>query len=249
MIGKERWFTVRESDERALAAFGVLNAPAETTALLADNLTIFQLLSTSEPIFPDSPSIAVMLRLAQFRLNAASGEKQKAAEVAAILFREVSSIGDGELRQISEIMALGSVLCTWGVADYVDDWVSLLQQYKRLAESNSFVTQLHAKFEGDSQRNPVGVFGALFAIGASQLSSVARLEHVIDELAILDSRERIVWLEPANATLSDYSVLINSPWAVQQRRENFDAECPTRNEIGCYQWLVIQSVLRDIDGD
>ena len=42
-----------------------------------------------------------------------------------------------------------------------------------------------------------------------------------------------------------HAELIAVPVASLRRKP----KCPTRNEIGCYQWLVIQSVLRDIDGD
>ena len=79
-------------------------------------------------------------------------------------------------------------------------------------------------FEKASKGTPAGVLGLLFERGASQLTSVARLEHVIDELAKLEPSERTEWLVPLDATAPDYGVLINGPWATQQRREDFDAE-------------------------
>jgi hypothetical protein len=118
-----------------------------------------------------------------------------------------------------------------GVADYLDNWAGLLQRYKRLVESNAFLTQLHANFEERSEGTRAGIFQYLFAIGASQLSSVARLEHVIDELGHLDSGERSEWLRLVDATVSDYGVLINGPWAMQQHRADFDAE----EACACYR--------------
>jgi hypothetical protein len=86
------------------------------------------------------------------------------------------------------------------------------------------MTQLRESFEKASKGTRAGQFGLLFGIGASQLTSVERLEHVIDELAKLQPGDRIEWLVPVDATVSDYAVLINGPWATQQRREDFDAD-------------------------
>jgi hypothetical protein len=59
-------------------------------------------------------------------------------------------------------------------------------------------------------------------LGASRLATVARLEHVIDELAKLELTERGGWLKLA-PVVSDYAILINGPWATEQRRKGFDA--------------------------
>jgi hypothetical protein len=106
-------------------AFGVLSAPPDGLPLLAENLTFFQLFNTNASFFPDAPSVAIILRLAQFKLNAAAGEKEKATEVAAAVLRDLSAVEDGELRQMLEAVALASVLATMGVADYLDNWVGL----------------------------------------------------------------------------------------------------------------------------
>jgi hypothetical protein len=205
-------------------ASSVLTTPAEMYPLLAENLTFFQILNTERSIYPDSPSIAMMLRLAQFKLNAAAGEKQKAAEVAGALFRELAGLEEGELKQLIEVMVLSFVLVTMGVADYLDDWVSLLQRFKRLVESDTFMPKLRASFEEISKGMRGSIFRMLFAIGASQLTSVARLEHVIDELANLEPSERIAWLTPVDATVGGYAVLINGPCGTQQKCEDFNAE-------------------------
>lgn len=207
----------------AQLAFAVLTAPAENLTLLAQNLTFFQMFRTDTAIYPDAPSVAVMLRQAQFKLKAAAEEKQAAAEVANALFREVANLDEGELKQLSEGMALGSVLTTMGVADYLDDWVNLLRRFKHHVKSNTFLTELSTAFDA-SERSPANIFRMSFWIGTSQLTSVARLEHIIDELAKLEPNERNEWLLPVNTTVLDYAVFVNSPWVAQQGNEHFDAE-------------------------
>ena len=66
-------------------------------------------------------------------------------------------------------------------------------------------------------------FAGLFSIGSANLTSVERLEHVINELDKLDASERTLWLTPIDRYSSDYSVFINGPWATQRHREAFDA--------------------------
>jgi hypothetical protein len=208
----------------ARLAISVLTAPVGNLTLLAENLTIFQMLRTDASIYPHRPSVAITLRQAQFKLKAAAGEKQEAAEVAGALFRELSDLEEGQLKHLSEATALISVLATMGVADYLDDWVSLLQRFKRLVESDAFMSELRASFEKATKETGAGMFPVLFRIGSTKLTSVARLEHVIEELAKLEPSERAEWLIPVNARDSDYGLFINGPWVTQQRGEDFDAE-------------------------
>jgi hypothetical protein len=202
-------------------AMGVLTARVETLPLLAESLTFFQLVRTDNAILPEFPIVAIMLRLAQFKLRAAGGKNQEAAIIAGALLRELSALQEvEELKKLSEMMVLGTVLSTMGVADYLDDWLSLLRRFKEVLDSGK--TDLGTRFQDTAKGLQVEAFGALFWIGASRVATVARLEHVIDELAKLEPRERADWLtfDPA---VSDYAILINGPWATEQRRKDFDA--------------------------
>ena len=202
-------------------AVGMLTARVESLPLLADSLTFFQLIRTDNAILPDFPLVAIMLRLAQFKLSAAGGKNEEAATVAEALLRELSAFEEEEeLKKMSEVMVLGTVLGTIGVADYLDDWLSLLRRFKEILGSAG--AGLRSAFQETAKGLRVDAFGALFWIGASHLATVARLEHVIDELAKLGHRERADWLT-FDPTVSDYTILINGPWATEQRRNDFDA--------------------------
>jgi hypothetical protein len=202
-------------------AMGVLTAREETLPLLVENLTFFQLIGADNAILLDFPLVVIMLRLAQFKLSAAGGRNQEAAKVAVALLRELSEFQEEqELTKLTEVMVLGTVLGTMGVADYLDDWLTLLLRFKAILDSDR--TDLRTKFQETAKRLQVDAIGALFWIGASRLATVARLEHVIDELAKLDLRERADWLK-LDPMKSDYAILINGPWAAEQRRKAFDA--------------------------
>ena len=66
--------------------------------------------------------------------------------------------------------------------------------------------------------------GLLFGIGSVDISSVKRLESIIDQLDELDATERSLLLKPAHKMFSDYSTFINQPWIIEQDRDGFDTE-------------------------
>ena len=207
----------------ALLAGSVLTANSGTLQILAEHLTVLPLFRTDVPMFPENPSVSGMLRLAQFKLAAAAADGKKASDSATALFDEIGRVPRGELRRAFDAMALSGVLCTLGVANYLDNWMSILRRFKAMVEGDDFLQGLRANLERHADAAGANFFGALFGIGSAGLASVERLEHIIDELDKLDASERALWLTPVEKSFSDYSVFINGPWASQQRRESFDA--------------------------
>ena len=120
-------------------------------------------------------------------------------------------------------MALTAVLSTMGVANYLDNWVDLLHRFMTMVEADVFLEGLMRNFEVVSDANGGRLFGALFGIGSAGLASVERLEHVVNELDQLDTDERALWLTPIEKSFADYSLLVNGPWALQERNNSFDA--------------------------
>jgi hypothetical protein len=200
-----------------------LTADSRTLEMLAEQLTVLPLLRTDAPILADNPFVAGMLRLAQFKLSAAGGKGDEAGQIATVLFAEISGTPDDELKSSFESMALMSVLCTMGVASYLWDWMALLRRLKHLVVSDDFMSDLRQRIEGKGDDSDPSFFGSLFGIGVAGLASVAKLEHIVDELDKFDSRERLSWLTTIDKAFSDYSVFINGPWAAEQRSEGFDA--------------------------
>ncbi len=207
----------------AILAQSVLTAGSHTIEILTEHFTVFPLLRTDTPIFPENPWVSGMLRLAQFKLVAAAGEGTKASDIATALFNEIEKQPEGELRHGFEVMALTAILSTMGVANYLDNWIGLLSRYKSMVDADEFLQSRKAKLERGGDEAGASMFGMLFGIGSAHVASVARLEQIIDELDQLDAGERALWLTPVERSFSDYSVLINGPWASQQGGESFDA--------------------------
>lgn len=206
-----------------MLAHSVLTADSPTLEILAEHFTLLPLLLTDRLIVPDNPSVSAMLRLAQFKLAAAAGDGDKASDTAAALFNEITEMPEGKLRDLTEKMAILAVLFTMGVANYLENWINLLSHCRTMVEADDFLQGIRAKVEGSAGADGVNFYGALFGIGSSGLASVERLEHVIDELDKLDASERGLLLGPVEQEFSDYSILINGPWAKQARDESFKA--------------------------
>ena len=137
------------------------------------------------------------------------------------LFGEVGSLPSEE-RDSLEASALLVVLCTVGVANYVDDWMSLLERIKRMVKADSLLRRITSDFQKNSG---LSLFGGLFSIGILTLDSVPRLEFIINALTDLDESDREIWLTPVDEYHADFHDIISGPWAQEWRRDRelFDA--------------------------
>ena len=190
---------------------------------LAERILFLRFYRTNVPIFPEDSFASEILRLAQFKLAAAAGEGNNISTIATTLFNEVESIPEGEMRHLFEAMAVGTVLSTMGIANYLENWVALLLRLKTMVEANELLQDLVANIEGAVDVAGSNFFAALFSVGSARLASVQRLEYVINELDKLDASERTLWLKPIDKASSDYAVFINGPWATRRHSEAFDA--------------------------
>ena len=191
---------------------------------LSEHLQVFRLFRTEVPIYPDTPSVSGMLRLAQFKLAVAASEEGRISDIVAALFNEISDMPEGESKRILEVPALALVLNTLGVANYLNNWIDLLLRLKTLAAAHDVLKGLPANVEDTADAIRSNFLGTLFSIGSANLASVDRLEQIINELDELDPKVRAILLVPVTGVPSDYSSLINGTWTTQMRRGHFDAK-------------------------
>lgn len=211
-------------NERVLMmlAISILKSDGRTIGLLADVLSIFKLLRTDTPLYPHNLRISGMLRLAQFKILVAAQETDKIAECASALFSEAGQQTDDEMRRAFRMVAFTVVLGTMGIANYLDNWLNLLQQLQAITEADPFLSGLRADLEEKSQRLS-NMFGMLFAIGSAGVSSVARLEGVINQLDEVEPTQRSLYLSAIGEVAPDYSVFINGAWCSEHRRDAVNA--------------------------
>ena len=191
---------------------------------LSEHLQVFRLFRTDVPIYPDTPSVSGMLRLAQFKLVVAAGEEGRISDIVAALFNEISDMPEGQSKRILEVPALSLVLNTMGVANHLNNWIALLLRLKTLASAHDVLQGLPANDEDTADAIRSNLLGTLFSIGSANLASVDRLEHIINELDELDPKVRAILLLPVRGVPPDYSSLINGTWTAQVRLGHFDAK-------------------------
>ena len=215
--------TGKSSQSLAILAWSVISSDRRTLERSPEHFLFLRCFQTDQPIYPDDSLVSGMLRLAQFKLAATADEGAIIPAIAAALFSEAGGIPAGEGRHLFEGMALGTVLSTMGVANYLENWVALLLRFKIMVETSKILQGIVANVEGNVGVLGSKFFGTLFSVGSARLASVERLEHVINELDKLDASDRSLWLTPVDRASSDYSVFINSPWVTQRHSAAFDA--------------------------
>jgi tetratricopeptide (TPR) repeat protein len=211
-------------NERVLKmlAISILKSDGRTIGLLADVLSTFKLLRTDRPLYPENLRISGMLRLAQFKILVAAQETDTIAKCASALFSEAEQQTDDEMRRAFRAVAFTVVLGTMSIANYLDNWLDLLQQLQAMTDADQFLSGLRDQFEAKSQQSP-NMFGMLFAVGSAGISTVARLESVINQLDEIEPTRRSLYLRTIGEVAPDYSVFINGAWLSEHQRDAVNA--------------------------
>jgi hypothetical protein len=82
--------------------------------------------------------------------------------------------------------------------------------------------KLKDNFEKASRSDDVSFYGSLFSIGASGISSVRRLEEVMDAVDGLDARKRCPLLREYCRKPRDSGLLVDVPWLGEHTRSAID---------------------------
>src|SRR5690606_14313762 len=115
----------------------------------------------------DNTYISTVLRLVQFKVLAAGKEKGRIEPCVRALLRASGQM-EPEARDMFQIVSLGTVLGTMGIANQLDNWVELLLRFHAISGGNEFSIKLLADLEAQPGMGNSTV-GMLFAIGSSNL--------------------------------------------------------------------------------
>src|SRR3954471_16859501 len=107
---------------------------------------------------------------------------RRIAECAIALLREIENEPVPELRDAFEVMALSTILINLGVAEHIPHWLPLLRRYRLLAQGKVAFLELKRQLERAPETEGLRFYGMLFAMGATGISSVQRLEEIIGGL-------------------------------------------------------------------
>lgn len=193
----------------------ILTRDRDILAHLASSLPTFLMLGPKGPIYPDSPQASAFLRLAQFKLLAESTETGKIAACADALFSEVQAVPTSPMRGSFLALVYGTVLGTMSIANHLNSWLERLEEFHRLTDATELIQSIKERYERGHEKHP-DTFGTLFAIGAQGLSTVARLESLIDQLDALTPERRNQYLSVLSIDSSDFSTFISGPWVAER---------------------------------
>ena len=200
----------------------LVTADTDTLENLAECVMFFRFLKMDSRIFPEDPFLSALLRLAQFNLAAAHGERSDISDIVDTLFSEVSALPEGDRKQVFEYFALVSVLRILGIANHLSQWLSLLVKLKDIIEEGHLPPEVVSVLDSEAGDTTTHLRSGLFTTGSGNLASVKRLEHIISQLDGLDPDCRELFLTPMDEALSDYSLFINGPWNKERNEDHFD---------------------------
>lgn len=188
---------------------------------LAESSSIIGLFDLSKPIYPNNMYISLLLRLAQFKILMVTPKSGKITECIDVLRKELDLCDSKNHKEIQALVFLG-ILNNMGIANYIDDWVELLLKLPEVFASLSFPFELSSDIQNISGNN--GDIAALFfAIGSAKLTTIENLQKVLKQLDQLQPTQRMMLLQAIKDFSLDYSVLINSSWSSQSKKQ-LDAE-------------------------
>jgi hypothetical protein len=221
-------------------ATSVLTANTKVRKDLREWFFLLRYARTDRLIYPENPTIARMLRLAQFKLVAEGPDSDEISACVTALLKESAAGDDQELNAVFEILVLGTVLGTMGIADHLPNWIDLLLRMKEVIESSNTRYDLKAGFEAAQAEASANNYSMLFCVGVAGLSSVKRLQEIFASLDALTQDLRSLLLEAYERVPGDYHVLVSAPWLAAQRKGVLDyadaASRYSRMAESAYRW-------------
>ncbi len=203
-------------------ATSVLTAKTKVRKDLREWFFLLRNARTDRLIYPENLTISRMLRLAQFKLVAEGPDSDEISACVTALLEESAAGDDQELRAVFEILVLGTVLGTIGIADHLPNWINLLLRMKEVIESSDTRYDLKASFEAARAEASANNYSMLFCVGVAGLSSVKRLQEIFASLDALTQDLRSLLLEAYERVPGDYHVLVSAPWLAAQRKGVLD---------------------------
>ena len=229
-------FLGKRADALAIIAINLVNASEPVIHQLVDNVSRFRAFQTDKPIYPDNLAASVFLRLVQFKTLVATKDRKRIPLCVNALRREVESQQHYEIGELFRISCLGLVLNTIGIANYLEDWFELLQEFRATTRKNLASDKLLAGIPAIYDDNTSASF---FAVGSAGLENVVTLERIFDKLNEIEPDERLLYLRTISEMFPDYAELVNNPWVVEQSNAldyNDAAERYRRMAIKTAQW-------------
>lgn len=210
-------------------SLNLLTADEKIIQYLHSNVSLLRMLPLSTPIWPDNPTVSCALRITQFKIRVLTRDKRQIKACWEALHLELKRAGDNESSRYLKIVALTTVLNTQGIANYLDNWFSLLMELHTHISQSSH-PGMFDMFESDIMRakNVVPLF---FAVGIAGMLDIEKLSEIFQFLGAITPALRMHLLQYYQEINPSFSVLVQTVWT-----ENTD-EYTWRKTVQTYRHL------------
>jgi hypothetical protein len=185
--------------------------------LLYDAMSWFTLvgLEPKSKVFPGRPGVDLIIRLAQYKLVAASPEPDKAQVIIDRIEETLIEIESPEHKQYSEVLAYGMVLNTLDVKIPSAKVIRMLSRLIDIEDENPTVKEIFTSFDMKSDLPRIGDNKAtqvLFAYQGIRVSGLDDLSVLVDSLDGLPPKKRDLLLVVCGSDLDFANLLVNRAW-------------------------------------
>lgn len=203
----------RSAEPLQRLALSVIAASADTRSRLASWFSGLQSLRTDRPIFPESPALSRLLRLAQVLLVGASEDATGLTEKWDALKSEISQERDKDARVKFEQLAYAKVLLERRMAE-TPAWVSDLIYFEDLLKTIPRISDFESEVI-----DPIGFYFTNLSLG---LRSVAALNACFSQLDALPTDSRDIVLARLSERPEEITHTINHPWVAERKDGEID---------------------------
>jgi tetratricopeptide (TPR) repeat protein len=211
-------FMAKHAHALFMLASKISMADSKHMHLLYDAMTwlTFVGLDAGQKILPENPSIDLILRVAQYKLIAASPEPDKSCVIIDRIEEILNEIEPTELRQYSEILAYGMILNTLEVKIPSSKVIRMISRMIDLQEESPVLKEISNSFaNGHSDLPRLGEnkpAQLLFSYQAIRLSGLDDLSELVASLDALPPNKRDQLLIVCDSDFDFASLLISRAW-------------------------------------
>ena len=195
----------------------------ENRRMLADELFLLPFIGnkSQQPLFPNSPFVSVMLRMAQLEIALANSTRHhdELPYIVDRLLKESEAVpGPAETKPVTRLIVLGKILMQRAYHLNPRLWIPLLIELDQLIESSQTVDSMFDNFRTED----VTVGEALFMNRITAMTDIADLEDLFVALADIDAHTRTRFLRSCRKLPGEYQLIVGGAWLEESKQKTLD---------------------------
>ncbi|OHB60302.1 MAG: hypothetical protein A2Y12_04315 [Planctomycetes bacterium GWF2_42_9] len=213
-------FSSRHAQGLTWLTMAVMHTSPKDRKIISENLFILQVLQTNQPLFKENMFVSAMLRLAQFRVTAWSGQVDRLPEIADQVIKEsrmLGQLGHIEIANGFLCMAISSILVEQVLKISPEKWMPLLLELEQLLGNKDILSEYLCELSSKNSLNGWTIPQFLFAIRATSLKSTKELLELFTHLDRLEEKQRNMYLSSLERMPDGKRLMIDVAWLEEMR--------------------------------